>query len=963
MKLFRNLFLLAGLLLAEHLGASAQVFEWTQLARNCGRNGNIGMGATTDAAGNTYACFHFTDSARVGGQLVRHPANVPNGYQIARFDSTGRVMWVKAVRGFNFPIGEAGGVPLNGFKADPVNGGFFVTGTFSSTSRWDGALVPTAASLPTGSTQGFYGKCDANGALLWTRLLPTNVNYLPELTVDGLGNCYLAAVAHPYAAGVPAGNHTIGGMPIDSTEAFLVGNNAAGTGEWVRRLHATPTPPPATRYDARWPAGLAELRLGPQAAGGCMLFGAFNQSLYFGNPSNPPVLSSRTAVNTFDQFILSAGPSGTLSWARPGRLDDTATTPVPTALAAAADQAGNYYLTGTSTLGLSLAKYSAAGALLWATNQLPQNVPIDNNMGIMLAVDAAGEATILAAVDANTTIGNFVLTDYQNIIHFNAAGVPQWVTGSRSAGDATPNVATSDNQGQNLDLDAAGNVYFVSAPNSYSPQTPANPSGNSPIPPTFILGDFTQVGGGSSVARIGTRHNTVRGHLYLDTNGNGVRDNGEGAFPQNVVLQGLQGTRATLGTLDTSGNFNVYVGPGAYTLPAPVPPLHYTLTQPTSSGYGGSFVGYGRVDTARHFGFRPIPNQLDLRATLTAYGAARPGFQARQRLTLTNVGTTAIPAGTATVTLDAQTSFVSSYPSSTSTGRVVRWNYPAIPALSSRTLDVTVQIPASTPLFTRLNTAADASVTGDLIPSDNSSSTTQTVTGSFDPNDITVSYERLSPADVASQLPLDYTIRFQNMGTDTAFTVVVADTLDFRKLDLTTLELLAESHPCTWSVSGTGNLVLRFLNIHLPYKAQNELGSQGFVRFRVVPKTTLALGELVLNKADIFFDYNAPVTTNTAQTAVLLPTALTADARATAFAAYPNPAHSSLTVTAELRTAGSVQLSLLDALGRTVQQQRLAAPAGPLSHTLALSSLRPGIYVLRLTLPDGSSTSQRLVVE
>ncbi|MBF9223891.1 DUF7619 domain-containing protein [Hymenobacter ruricola] len=955
MNLLKRVLLLLALVLSAQAGASAQVFEWATLAHNKGTNGSIGVSGTTDPAGNTYFGFGFVDSARVGGRLVRHPNNARNGYQIAKLDSTGRVVWVKPIRGINLPVSN-----LNGLKADPVNGGFFVSGDMYANALWDGVPVPGAALAGTGQV-GFYGKCDANGTLLWARPLPTNYNWARSLAVDGLGNCYIAAGTSSYYAG--SGTSTLGGQPIDSTETFLVGNNAAGTGEWTRRMHATPLPTPAQRYDPRCPSGVNGLQVGPKADGGCLLFGAFNEALYFGAPGNPPVLPSRLARNTFDDFIASVSPTGALTWIRPGRLGGTATTPVPGANAAAGDAAGNYYVTGSSSAGFSLAKYNAAGTLVWATNQVPKPGTAPNyNVGMLLAVDANGEATVQVDTDREPVIGDFILTEYHSLVHFDAAGVPRWVAASRSAGDPFPQTTTSDQDAVSVQLDAKGNVYYVTAPGSYSPNA-ISPSGSGLTPPTFLYGQLTRVGSGINVARIGTRHNTIRGRLYLDANGNGVRDAGEGAFPQNMVLQAIQPTTARLGTFDTSGEFNIYVGPGAYTLPAPVPPLHYALTEPTSGPYTGNFVGYGRVDTARHFGYRPIPNQLDLRATLTFYGAARPGFQARQLLTLENVGTATIPAGTATVTLDANTTYVGSYPNTTISGRVVRWNYPAIPPFGRRTLEVTVTIASSTPLSTTLTVAAAAPVTGDLVPADNNSSTTQGVTGSFDPNDLSVSYEQLTPTQVADRQPLDYTVRFQNMGTDTAFTVVVADTLDFRKLDLTTLQLVAESHPCTWSVSGEGNLVLRFLNIHLPYKAQNELGSQGFARFRVVPKTTLALGEVVHNKADIFFDYNAPVRTNTATTAVLMPTALRADARATAFTAFPNPARETVTLAADLPTAGKVRLSVLDALGRSVSELSLVAPAGALRHTLAVGTLKPGLYVLRLQLPDGSTTSQRLAVE
>jgi hypothetical protein len=177
------------------------------------------------------------------------------------------------------------------------------------------------------------------------------------------------------------------------------------------------------------------------------------------------------------------------------------------------------------------------------------------------------------------------------------------------------------------------------------------------------------------------------------------------------------------------------------------------------------------------------------------------------------------------------------------------------------------------------------------------------------------------------------------------------------------MELIAQSHNCVWSLTGRGLLTVRFPGIKLTYRNIDVLRSQGFVRFRVRPRPTLAVGDIVPNKADIFFDYNAPVRTNTATTTVMLTSAAVASHTAAAWNAYPNPATDAVTVAADLATAGPVRLDLLDGLGRSVRHEIFAAPAGPLRQTLDLRDLAPGFYVLRLTPPTGPASSQPLVRE
>ncbi|WP_201977710.1 T9SS type A sorting domain-containing protein [Hymenobacter rubidus] len=337
----------------------------------------------------------------------------------------------------------------------------------------------------------------------------------------------------------------------------------------------------------------------------------------------------------------------------------------------------------------------------------------------------------------------------------------------------------------------------------------------------------------------------------------------------------------------------------------------------------------------------------------------------RYRLTLENVGTTTVPAGTATLALDSHITYISSTPSGTVAGQTITLNYAALAPFGQSSYDVLFSLPINTAIGTALSTIASAPLTGDVVPADNTATLAQTVVGAYDPNSIEVNYDRLTPTQVAAQQPLDYTIHFQNLGTASAQNVILSDTLDFRKLNLASLMLVSQSHSCIWSLTSTGpntgQLTVRFLGINLPERNVDVIRSQGFVRFRVQPKTTLAVGEIIPNRAGIVFDYNAPVLTNTATTTVFLATAALTRPEAPAWTAYPNPATDAITLTAELATAGPVRVELLDMLGRPVRQQTLTAPAGPLRQTVDLRGLAAGVYVLRLTPPTGPATSRQVV--
>ena len=137
------------------------------------------------------------------------------------------------------------------------------------------------------------------------------------------------------------------------------------------------------------------------------------------------------------------------------------------------------------------------------------------------------------------------------------------------------------------------------------------------------------------------------------------------------------------------------------------------------------------------------------------------------------------------------------------------------------------------------------------------------VVGSYDPNDksaVPTGYG--SDNIIRKNTDIEYTIRFQNTGTDTAFRVVVADTLS-PLLDHSSVQAGVSSHPYRLDVYEGGVLRFAFDNILLPDSHINEPKSHGFVKFRVAQQANLAKGSEILNNAAIYFDFNDPVVTNT----------------------------------------------------------------------------------------------------
>jgi uncharacterized repeat protein (TIGR01451 family) len=145
------------------------------------------------------------------------------------------------------------------------------------------------------------------------------------------------------------------------------------------------------------------------------------------------------------------------------------------------------------------------------------------------------------------------------------------------------------------------------------------------------------------------------------------------------------------------------------------------------------------------------------------------------------------------------------------------------------------------------------------------------VSGSYDPNDKTGFPLGLgSNHNILPNQDLEYLIRFQNTGTDTAFNVVIRDTLS-SLLDIFSVVSSVSSHDYSFRIYGQRVLEWTFHNIMLPDSNINEALSHGFVTFKVNPISNLPNGSQIENTAQIYFDYNAPIVTNTYQHTIWTP--------------------------------------------------------------------------------------------
>lgn len=217
--------------------------------------------------------------------------------------------------------------------------------------------------------------------------------------------------------------------------------------------------------------------------------------------------------------------------------------------------------------------------------------------------------------------------------------------------------------------------------------------------------------------------------------------------------------------------------------------------------------------------------------------------------------------------------------------------------------------------------------------------------GAYDPNDKTgFPLGRGINNYIDRGQDLEYLIRFQNTGTDTAFNIVILDTLS-EFLDITTVRPGASSHPYQFDISNERELKFTFNNIMLPDSFVNEPASNGFVKFKVAQQTNLDLETQILNSAAIYFDFNPPIITNetlhtigeTFFTVSIHTPSLNAS---TAVKAYPNPFDQLVHFELEDWNGREGNIKLYDTLGKVVQEKQFNNN----TFTIDCKNLQQGIY-------------------
>ena len=445
-----------------------------------------------------------------------------------------------------------------------------------------------------------------------------------------------------------------------------------------------------------------------------------------------------------------------------------------------------------------------------------------------------------------------------------------------------------------------------------------------------------------TIPDLGPDCGSVSGRTYIDNDEDCAQDAAEVGVPYQV-LEILPGPSYTI--TDINGQYAVDLPDGAYTLRQTDPTLIQLCPAPTlipfSIASNQTVIDMANSSTML----------LDI-ATDVSSSFMRPGFAGSFHGRVRNLSPQVSGPVTVTFTIDDALTYTSATPPPTNAaGNTLTWQFSLFTALQMQQFTVVVNVPANTPLGTTLTSSLTAENTlNEATLANNTAVSNDVVTGSYDPNDKRATTSTRTSDDqyfIDEDEWIDYTIRFQNTGTDTAFTVVITDTLSVL-LDHSSFQQGVASHPFALALKPDRTVEWTFSQIMLPDSGTNEAASHGLVNFRIRPHAPVLAGTVFENIANIYFDFNEPVITEPSVLVAEFSTSITPhDSDELSIA--PNPA-TDIVVVRSTRNTPLEGIELLSIDGRTLTVT--ARVQGHLTE-LDVRSLAKGTYLIRTAVGQG----------
>ncbi len=450
---------------------------------------------------------------------------------------------------------------------------------------------------------------------------------------------------------------------------------------------------------------------------------------------------------------------------------------------------------------------------------------------------------------------------------------------------------------------------------------------------------------------------------FLDANSNGTKDAGEQNFPLGQFHYEKNNDGTVHHITAPTGIYNLYDtnNTNTYDVSYSVETAYAAMYNVAPSSYSNVSVVLGSGLSNYYFPVTLVQPYNDLAITIVPLNAPRPGFTYQNKIIYTNFGSQNVPSGAVTFTNDTNVTITSNTQTGTTpTANGFTYNFTNLAPFEVRTMTVTMQVPTIPTINAGqflTNTASIVPLTGDIVPENNTSTSSEMVINAYDPNDKMESHgDRILHSTFTSNDYLYYTIRFENTGNASAINVRINDVLD-SQLDETTLRMISASH--NYNLDRVGNVLnWTFDNIQLPVSVPNTNIGKGYITFKIKPNPGYAVGDVITNAASIYFDFNPAIVTNVFSTQFVANLG-TSQFENSDFILYPNPTSDLVTVSLANTQNTIASIIVYDVLGKTILAEKVSDVT---TQTIDVSSLNTGMYFIEVTTSASVKVLKKLMV-
>jgi len=449
----------------------------------------------------------------------------------------------------------------------------------------------------------------------------------------------------------------------------------------------------------------------------------------------------------------------------------------------------------------------------------------------------------------------------------------------------------------------------------------------------------------------------VNGKIYVDFNCDTLINGND----QRVSFNSIYDTQNNF-PISTSNYFGTYImelkekdSLKYSVVPLPgftIHPVKYTIINDV---LGSKFTDYD-------FRMCPDSNFHNVKVNIVALQSPEPGFIHKYKICYENLGT---QLENVTITFnfsggqgDAFTEIINSDGGFVN-GHTITWNITDLELFHENCRVISLQVDPKVGIGTQLFPHITIDLSQgyyDINTSDNDERLNEKVVASHDPNDKNVSKEGFTSLELEKGVSLDYQIRFQNTGNYPATFIDVYDTL-VNTLDIRTFEMISASHSYTLSFPSDHVLKWRFDNIKLADSTSNEPGSHGYIKFRIRTMPNLKMSDVISNSAGIYFDFNAPVITNSITTSFLIATKNVL-INTLPIEVYPNPVSNIAQVKYSLSEKTNCILELIDPTGKIILNKGAERQNGEQKDFIDMTDYVSGVYYLKIYTEKGMAETK-----